>query len=55
MRPECGRWLGTFESLATGYRIIDIHEFEEGGLPRRLMQVTLEKSAVNASLGGRNG
>lgn len=41
----------TVESLAEGYRIIDIHEFEEGGLPRRLMQVTLEKSAADASVG----
>jgi SAM-dependent methyltransferase len=31
---------------ADGYQLIDIHEFEEGGLPRRLYQVTLEKNRV---------
>ncbi|MCI0183050.1 class I SAM-dependent methyltransferase [Sulfoacidibacillus ferrooxidans] len=31
------------KQLAEGYRIVDIHELEEGGLPRRLFQVTLEK------------
>lgn len=29
--------------LADGYRITEIHEFEEGGLPRRLFQVALQK------------
>lgn len=31
------------EKLSNGYRIIDVHDFEEGRLPRRLYQVTLEK------------
>ncbi|KUO95327.1 class I SAM-dependent methyltransferase [Ferroacidibacillus organovorans] len=33
------------ENLTDGYRLVDVHEFEEGGLPRRLYQVTLEKLA----------
>ncbi|SHK72886.1 class I SAM-dependent methyltransferase [Alicyclobacillus tolerans] len=32
------------EELTYGYQIVDIHEFEEGGLPRRLYQVTLRKN-----------
>lgn len=35
------------EDLADGYKILDVHEFEEGGLPRRLYQVTLEKVDVH--------
>ena len=31
------------ESLAAGYRLVDLTEFEEGALPRRLFTVTLEK------------
>lgn len=33
------------ETLAEGYRIVENHEFEEGLLPKRLYQVTLEKEA----------
>ena len=29
--------------LAAGYKLLDITEFEEGGLPRKLFRVTLEK------------
>lgn len=29
--------------LAAGYDVLDIHEFEEGILPRRLFRVTLRK------------
>ena len=32
------------EALTDGYKLIDIHEFEEGGLPRKLYQVTVEKT-----------
>lgn len=32
------------ESLTDGYQLIDIHEFEEGGLPRKLYQVALKKN-----------
>lgn len=31
------------DALADGYQVLDVHEFEEGGLPRRLYQVTLQK------------
>ncbi len=31
------------EELDAGWRIMDVYEFEEGNLPRRLYQVTLEK------------
>ncbi len=31
------------QDLATGFKIVDISEFEEGDLPRRLWQVTLQK------------
>lgn len=31
------------EQLATGYEIVSIDEFEEGGLPRKLFRVTLRK------------
>jgi hypothetical protein len=31
------------EHLAKGFEIIDIDEFEEGDLPRRLFRVTLRK------------
>ncbi|MCF8564594.1 class I SAM-dependent methyltransferase [Alicyclobacillus tolerans] len=34
------------ETLTDGYELMDIHEFEEGGLPRKLYQVTLEKNRV---------
>jgi len=30
-------------SLADGFKVVDIAEFEEGGLPRKLFRVTLEK------------
>jgi len=33
------------EHLAEGYEILEIDEFEEGGLPRRLFRVTLRKTA----------
>ncbi len=33
------------ERLATGYRIVEIEEFEEGTLPRKLFMVTLRKQA----------
>lgn len=32
------------EKLATGFEIVEIREFEEGGLPRRLFRVTLRKT-----------
>jgi len=31
------------ESLAGGFEILDIEEFEEGPLPWKLLQVTLRK------------
>ena len=34
------------EALTDGYELINIHEFEEGGLPRKLYLVTLEKNRV---------
>jgi SAM-dependent methyltransferase len=39
--------LAKVHQLATGYEIIGVDEFEEGGLPRRLYQVTLRKPGVN--------
>lgn len=33
------------EALANGYQIVNVQEMEEGGLPRRLYQVSLEKVA----------
>lgn len=30
--------------LAVGYQVMDIEQFEEGGLPRRLFQVTMQKA-----------
>lgn len=35
------------DQLAVGYDLWDIHEFEEGGLPRRLFQVSMAKSEGN--------
>lgn len=32
------------EHLTKGFKIIEINEFEEGGLPRKLFQVTLKKT-----------
>lgn len=32
------------DQLTEGYTLLDIHEFEEGGLPRRLYQVTLRRN-----------
>jgi SAM-dependent methyltransferase len=32
--------------LASGFEIVGIHEFEEGGLPRKLFRVTLRKLAA---------
>jgi hypothetical protein len=32
------------EHLAEGYEILEIDEFEEGGLPRRLFRVTMKKT-----------
>ena len=32
--------------LAAGFDMLDVHEFEEGPLPRRLLRVTLLKSTV---------
>ena len=32
--------------LAAGFDVLDVHEFEEGPLPRRLFRVTLRKSTV---------
>ena len=32
------------EHLTKGFKIVDIDEFEEGGLPRKLFQVTLKKT-----------
>ena len=34
------------EHLANGYQIINIDEFEEGGLPRKLFRVTLRKEMI---------
>jgi SAM-dependent methyltransferase len=31
------------EELSEGYKILEIHEFEEGGMPRRLYLVTQQK------------
>ncbi|WP_176524454.1 hypothetical protein [Bacillus sp. AFS014408] len=31
------------EELSDGYKILQISEFEEGGLPRKLYQVTQKK------------
>ncbi|MDR0477733.1 MAG: class I SAM-dependent methyltransferase [Desulfobulbaceae bacterium] len=31
------------DELAAGYEVLDIHQFEEGGLPRKLFRVTMEK------------
>jgi SAM-dependent methyltransferase len=31
------------EKLAKGFEIVDLQEFEEGGLPRKLFRVTLRK------------
>lgn len=39
------------DHLSEGYRILDVFEFEEGGLPRRLYQVTQEKVDVAAVMG----
>lgn len=33
----------TIEQLSEGYNILQINEFEEGGMPRRLYLVTQEK------------
>jgi SAM-dependent methyltransferase len=32
------------EHLAEGYEILEIEEFEEGGMPRRLLRVTMKKT-----------
>ena len=32
------------ESLGAGFRLVDLTEFEEGKLPRRLFTVTLQKT-----------
>jgi len=40
-------------SLAQGFNVVDIAEFEEGALPRRLLRVTLEKMERRAELGPR--
>jgi hypothetical protein len=34
------------EHLAKGYEIVNLAEFEEGRLPRKLFRVTLRKKAV---------
>ena len=31
------------DRLATGFEIVEVHEFDEGELPRRLWRVTLRK------------
>jgi hypothetical protein len=31
------------DRLAEGYTVLEVHEFEEGELPRRLWRVTLRK------------
>jgi len=47
---EVGRFIvhffdrGKVEHLAEGYEILEIEEFEEGGMPRRLFRVTMKKS-----------
>jgi SAM-dependent methyltransferase len=33
----------TVEDLSDGFQVVDVTEFEEGGLPRRLFRVTLSK------------
>lgn len=35
--------LAKVHQLATGYEVVSVEEFEEGGLPRRLFRVTLRK------------
>lgn len=35
------------QQLAVGYDLLNIHEFEEGGLPRRLFQVSMAKTEDN--------
>jgi hypothetical protein len=35
---------GKVEHLAEGYEILEIEEFEEGGMPRRLFRVTMKKA-----------
>ena len=35
---------GKVEHLAEGYEILEIEEFEEGGMPRRLFRVTMKKT-----------
>ena len=37
------------KQLAEGYQIVDIKEFEEGELPRKLFRVTLRASGDAAS------
>ena len=37
------------KQLAEGYQIVDIEEFEEGELPRKLFRVTLRASGDAAS------
>jgi SAM-dependent methyltransferase len=39
------------EQLANGYHIVNIEEFEEGGLPRRLSLVTLRKQVGGQEIG----
>jgi SAM-dependent methyltransferase len=47
---------GLVERLAPGFDIVDVTEFEEGALPRRLFRVTLRKRASrdSSSLDARN-
>jgi hypothetical protein len=37
------------ERLASGYQIVQIEEFEEGMLPKKLFMVTLRKQAIHRS------
>ena len=34
------------ERVARGYEILSVDEFEEGGMPRRLLRVTLKKPEI---------
>jgi hypothetical protein len=36
------------EHLAKGYEIVNVDEFEEGRLPRKLFRVTLRKKAKSS-------
>ncbi len=41
---EVGGFIVHFFSLAQGFELVDVVEFEEGPLPRRLFRVTMRKA-----------